>query len=118
MKKVEGLNYREWQKRNTKLFSELSRKQQKALRSEGYKNVGWLNVQKSWTVLQKWMKKKHPDMFEKRLKKGDIVGSIRHVANELGAAQKVAQDALGRIEKRQEKTSRLADEALDKYLIV
>lgn len=118
MKKAEGLNYREWQKRNTKLFSELTKMQQKVLRSEGYKNVGWLNVQKSWAILQKWVKRKHSDMFDTRIEKGDIAGSIRHVVRELEEAQKIAQDALGRMEKRKAEISKLTNEALDKYQIV
>lgn len=50
-KQLDGLNYRQAQKRNSEKFSSLSRIEQKQLRQQGYKNLGWDNVRKSWNIL-------------------------------------------------------------------
>ena len=52
MKVVEGLNYREWQKRNKHYFEALTNQDKKFLRKEGYKNLGWQSVIRSWKLLQ------------------------------------------------------------------
>ncbi len=50
-KQLDGLNYRQAQKRNSEKFNSLSRIEQKQLRQQGYKNLGWDNVRKSWNIL-------------------------------------------------------------------
>lgn len=52
MKVVEGLNYREWQKRNKHSFEALTNQDKKFLRKEGYRNLGWQSVIRSWKLLQ------------------------------------------------------------------
>lgn len=52
MKVVEGLNYREWQKRNKYYFEALTNKDKKFLRKKGYRNLGWQSVIRSWKLLQ------------------------------------------------------------------
>ena len=52
MKVVEGLNYREWQKRNKHCFEALTNKDKKFLREKGYRNLGWQSVIRSWKLLQ------------------------------------------------------------------
>lgn len=46
------------------------------------------------------------------------VKEAKRLAEELEGVQKNAQDALDRIDQRQKRTSKLADEALEKYMIV
>ncbi|OKH21351.1 hypothetical protein NIES593_16205 [Hydrococcus rivularis NIES-593] len=52
-KQLDGLNYKQAQKRNSEKFNLLSKTEQKQVRQQGYKNLGWDNVRKSWTILQK-----------------------------------------------------------------
>lgn len=113
MKIVEGLNYREWQKRNTKLFTQLTNKQQKELRSRGYKNVGWLNVQRSWGLLKKI--DDIPKLFDKRLQSGDLVGAINHSILEAEQAQKLAQDIRKQNNEGHRKLLELVEQAKSKY---
>ncbi|AFZ46511.1 hypothetical protein Cyast_0532 [Cyanobacterium stanieri PCC 7202] len=51
-KKLDNLNYREAQKRNSQHFKNLQKKEQKLLKEKGYRNVGWNNVINSWQLLQ------------------------------------------------------------------
>jgi hypothetical protein len=53
MKLIGGMNYREWQKRNGKGFSLLTKIQQKEARTQGYCNIGWNEVQNSWKIICK-----------------------------------------------------------------
>lgn len=48
---LQGLNYRQAQKRNSDVFNSLSKKQRKKVREQGYRNIGWDNVIKSWNTL-------------------------------------------------------------------
>ncbi len=50
-KTLDGLNYREAQKRNSETFKSLDSMTQKELRARGYRNSGWDNVVKSWYLL-------------------------------------------------------------------
>lgn len=49
---IDGLGYREWQRRNSDRFKQLSRDEQKQARTKGYRNVGWENVRKSWELIR------------------------------------------------------------------
>ncbi|MDJ0732035.1 MAG: hypothetical protein QNJ33_18820 [Crocosphaera sp.] len=50
-KQLDGLNYRQAQKRNSDKFNALSSLEQKQVRQQGYKNLGWENVRQSWNIL-------------------------------------------------------------------
>ncbi|MGB2924422.1 MAG: hypothetical protein WBB82_03905 [Limnothrix sp.] len=113
MKIIDGLNYREWQKRNTKFFSQLTNKQKKELRAKGYKNLGWLNVQKSWTILKKIVNT--PNLFEKRLQNGDLVGAINHAILEAEQAKRLAQEIREDNDEGYRKIVELAEKAKSKY---
>lgn len=52
-KQLDGLDYRQAQKRNSETINSLSKPEQKQIRQQGYKNLGWENVCKSWIILQK-----------------------------------------------------------------
>ncbi|MGV2828578.1 hypothetical protein [Myxosarcina sp. GI1(2024)] len=70
-RKFEGLNYRQAQKRNSEKFNALSKTKQKKLRQQGYKNVGWDNVCKSWSILQNNITSKAIDLLEYAVKKAE-----------------------------------------------
>lgn len=85
---VEGRNYRQWQKRNTEHFMCLSKSQQTEIYKQGYCNVGWSKVKKSWEILnsQNLPQKEEKEaskftsnvvnLFEHKLRKGNPVGAI------------------------------------------
>lgn len=51
-REIDGMGYRDWQKRNSEKFGELNKNEQKELRLCGYRNVGWDNVRGAWQLLQ------------------------------------------------------------------
>ncbi|HIK36498.1 MAG: hypothetical protein NZ901_01055 [Geminocystis sp.] len=51
----EGLDYRQYQRRNSRIFFSLSKREQKKLRAKGYWNVGWDKVRMSWVILQEYL---------------------------------------------------------------
>lgn len=51
----DGLDYRQYQRRNSKIFFSLSKRQQKELRQKGYWNVGWKKVRQSWLILREYL---------------------------------------------------------------
>ncbi|MCS7030474.1 MAG: hypothetical protein NZL92_02930 [Gloeomargarita sp. SKYG116] len=55
-KTLDGLSYRQAQRRNSQLFSQLSKAEQRELRAKGYRNKGWGQVQKSWYLLGEYIK--------------------------------------------------------------
>lgn len=116
MRIVDGMGYREWQKRNTDSFNKLTKPQQQEARQQGYYNIGWENVQKSWLVLKK--KFGVTNLFDIRLKKGDLVGAIDHSILEAELTKKAARSAVKRLDKRQSEIHALAKEAQDKYQLL
>ncbi|ANV90634.1 hypothetical protein [Picosynechococcus sp. PCC 8807] len=116
MKKVEGLGYREWQKRNTALFSQFSPKEKKEARKKGYRNIGWLHVQKSWQILKQYSKL--TTLFEKKLRDGDIQSAINHTILEAENAIKVAQEAFQKVESKGKEIHRIAQKAKSKYQVL
>lgn len=50
----DGLDYRQYQRRNSKIFFGLSKREQRKLRARGYWNVGWDKVRRSWLILQEY----------------------------------------------------------------
>lgn len=116
MSTVDGMSYREWQKRNTDAFNKLTKLQQKKARKQGYYNTGWENVQKSWNVLEQSYSV--TTLFDIRLKKGDLVGAIEYSMLEAELAKKTARSAVKSIDKRQSEIHALARKAQDKYQLL
>lgn len=114
MKLIEGMNYRQWQKRNTERFNKLTKNQQKKARQQGYSNVGWDKVQKSWVIIYK-LASDVIRLFEHKLRKGDIIGAIELSILEADKAKHMAQKTINSINKNQQYFDQLADEALAKY---
>lgn len=85
---LEGRNYRQWQKRNTEHFRYLSKFQQTEICKQGYCNVGWSKVKKSWEILssQDLSLKKGKEaskftsnvvnLIDYKLRKGNLVGAV------------------------------------------
>ncbi len=114
MKIIEGINYRQWQKRNTEKFNSLTKAQKKDARSKGYYNIGWDNVQKSWSIISK-LTQSVVSLFEHKLNKGEIVGAIDLSIIEADKAKQLARFALEELEQNQKKLDSLADKTLAKY---
>lgn len=81
---LDGLDYKQAQKRNSEKFCSLSKIEQKQARKQGYKNLGWDNVRKSWTILQKLIPslvvnfvgfaiKKAEDRYKQAKQNGDLL---------------------------------------------
>lgn len=113
MKIIEGMSYREWQKRNSDHLQKLTQFQKKEVRQKGYHNVGWANVQKSWNVINQFLGLS--SLFIHRLQKGDIVGAINHSMIEAEQASNLAKDAIETISKTKDDLNSLVNQALDKY---
>lgn len=85
---LDGLSYKQAQKRNSEKFNSLSKTEQEQARKQGYKNVGWENVRKSWTILQslipaqpvdfiKFAIKKAEDRYEQAKQGGDLLEVLK-----------------------------------------
>lgn len=70
-KQLDGLNYRQAQKRNSETFGSLSRTEQKQIRQQGYKNLGWDNVRRAWTILQKLTSSSPVNLIEFAIEKAE-----------------------------------------------
>jgi hypothetical protein len=116
MKLIEGINYREWQKRNKESFERLTKVQKKEAREQGYHNVGWDKVLNSWQIICKF--NNLVSLFEYKLNKGDILGAIDLSIAEANQAKVVAQSTIDIINKGQESINKLVDETLTKYPIL
>jgi len=114
MKVKGGMNYREWQRRNTKHLSLLTQVQQKQARNQGYCNIGWDKVQNSWKILCKFTDNV-TSLFEHKLSKGDIVGAIELSLLDAEHAKGIAQKAVNDLDANEKRLSKVADEALAKY---
>jgi hypothetical protein len=114
MKKINNLNYREWQKRNTNYWQNLSKSQQKEARQKGYHNIGWKNVQKSWLILQK-LPQKVISIFDHKLEKGDLIGAIDLAIMTSEKTSEIAQKTLQTLKKNQHRLNKLAKKTLSKY---
>lgn len=113
---VNGLTYRDWQKRNTEVFSKLDCSQQKKLRYQGYRNIGWNHVQKSWSLLQTSFQEL--SLFDHKLRKGDLIGAINHSILEAEQAQDIASESLDSLAQNYKDVKQLADKALAKYQLL
>jgi hypothetical protein len=114
MKVTGGMNYREWQKRNTKHFSLLAKRQQREARNQGYCNIGWDKVQNSWKILCNFTDN-ITSLFEHKLNKGDIVGAIELSLLDAENAKGIAQKAVSDLDANEKRLRNIADEALAKY---
>ncbi|NEQ95915.1 MAG: hypothetical protein F6K30_04145 [Cyanothece sp. SIO2G6] len=120
MKVVDGLNYRQWQKRNSTRFKQLSKKQQKQVRSLGYRNVGWQKVQASWDILESYTQSisNPPNLFDRKLQKGDVLGALDYSILEAENAQEIAEEAIASIEDQHQKVTDITRKALEKYQLL
>ncbi|TAE54898.1 MAG: hypothetical protein EAZ76_07965 [Nostocales cyanobacterium] len=114
MKKlIEGINYREWQRRNTESFNQLTKVQQKEAKKKGYHNVGWDKVINSWKIICQFTKV--VTLFEHKLNKGDVVGAIDQSICEANQAKDLANEVIITLEKNEKILKNLAERALSKY---
>jgi hypothetical protein len=113
---VDGMSYRQWQKRNTDAFQQLTKAHQQAARQQGYRNVGWQQIQQSWKVLQQLMKPL--SLFDAKLKKGDLSGAIGQSILEAEQAQEVAQQGISSLKRKHSQVQELAEKALNKYQLL
>lgn len=68
---LDGLNYRQAQKRNSQKINLLSKEVQKKVRQQGYRNLGWDNVRKSWLILQTFVNKPTLDFVSFAINKAE-----------------------------------------------
>lgn len=112
---VDGMSYRQWQKRNTDTFQQLTKIQQQAAREQGYRNVGWQQVQQSWSILQRLIP---PNLFDARLKRGDLAGAIDQSILEAEQVQEIAKQSIFNLKRRRSQIQELAEQTLDKYQLL
>lgn len=101
MKIVQGLNYRQWQHRNTDKFKNLTVSQQKEARIQGFFNRGWEQVQKSWDILMSFVNIVNNNlvtMFEYKLNKGDLIGAINQSVHETEHIEEVVEQQFEKID--------------------
>lgn len=113
---VDSMSYRQWQKRNTETFQQLTKTQQKNARQQGYHNVGWQQIQQSWKILQQFIEPL--SLFDAKLKKGDLVGAIGQSILEAEQAQAIAKQAVAELKHKRKKIQELAEKALNKYQLL
>ncbi|MGK7918662.1 MAG: hypothetical protein AB4080_01455 [Trichodesmium sp.] len=109
MKIIQGLNYRQWQQRNTEKFKTLTVAEQKEARTKGFFNRGWEQVQKSWEILISFVNIVNNNvvtMFDHKLNKGDIIGAINQSTYETEKLENI-------VEKEVDKMDRLLQKATD-----
>ena len=114
MKKIiDGLGYREWQKRNSDRFRQLSATDRKEAKIRGYRNLGWESVQKSWEILQTLGKV--TSLFDRKIQTGDLVGAIDLALHEADLAKEEAQEAKVFFRQSKKRTKDLLERTRKKY---
>ncbi|NEO54468.1 MAG: hypothetical protein F6K54_16105 [Okeania sp. SIO3B5] len=101
MKIVQGLNYRQWQQRNTDKFKTLTVAQQKEARAQGFFNRGWDKVQTSWDILMSFVNIANNNvvtMFDHKLNKGDLIGAIDRSLHETEHIEEVLNQQVDKID--------------------
>ena len=116
MKTIEVMGYGQWQKRNTKAFEKLSRKQQQEIRKKGYFNVGWEKIKLSWRILSSFAESSN--FFNIKLKKGDLSGAIDQCILEVEQFHKKSQQAITELRHEYNILNEFAQSALDKYQLL
>lgn len=114
MKVIENLNYRQWQKRNSVFFDKLTKIQQKEVKKEGYRNLGWNSVQKSWLILQKFASN-IVNIFDYKLAKGDLMGAIDLAIIDTDKMTETAKNTVEFLTKNTDRLNKLAEKTLAKY---
>lgn len=113
-KLIDNLNYRQWQQRNSSIFNQLSKPEQKEIKVKGYVNRGWDKVQKSWQLLQQFPPKV-VSIFDHKLAKGDLIGAINTAVIDADNASHIAQEAIKNIQENKARLNKLAKDTLAKY---
>ena len=111
--KVEGLGYRQWQKRNTDAFKKLSKENQHNARHKGYFNVGWNKVKQSWHILQELIQP--ISLFNVKLENDDLIGAITHSILEAEQAKQVAKQGIHYLQKNYKKNTKLVKKVFNQY---
>ncbi len=111
------LSYREWQSRNTKLFTSLSRQQRQALRDRGYHNISWEKVKSSWELLQKSIDTV-TSIFDVHIQRGNIIDAINISLLEVDYFNKVAKTGLKELKQNSQKMTNIASKTVDKYKVL
>jgi GH24 family phage-related lysozyme (muramidase) len=116
---IKGMSYCQWQKRNSNTFNELPKQQQQEAREQGYYNVGWEKVQRSWQVLQE-LQRQTParSLFAAKLSKGDVVGAMEQSILTAEKAQTLAKQTLKDLNRRRKGVKKLAETTLNKYQLL
>ena len=111
MKIIDGMNYCNWQKRNSNRFCSFSKKEQKQLREKGYYNIGWVNVRKSWEILNNNV----VSMFDIRLQKRDLIGAIDISVLESEKVKTLARESINNLMVLKEDLDEQLNQTLSKY---
>lgn len=111
------LSYKEWQSRNTKLFTSLSQQQRQELRERGYHNISWKKVKSSWELLQKSI---HTvtSIFDIHIQRGNITDAINISLLEVERFSKVAKASINELKQNSQKMTNRANKILDKYKVL
>jgi len=112
---VDGMSYRQWQKRNTDTFQQLTKAHQQTARQQGYRNIGWQPIQQSWKVLQQLIP---PTIFDAKLKRGDLAGAIDQSILEAEQAQEIAKQGISNLKRKRSQIQELAEKTLNKYQLL
>lgn len=113
---IDGMSYRQWQKRNTETFRQLTKAQQQLAREQGYRNVGWQYVQQSWMILQELTQPL--SLFDAKLKKGDLSGAIHQSILVAEQAQETAQQSISKLKHKRKQIQDLTEKTLNKYQLL
>ncbi|NEQ78048.1 MAG: hypothetical protein F6K23_36630 [Okeania sp. SIO2C9] len=108
MKIVQGLNYRQWQQRNTDKFKTLTVAQQKEARTQGFFNRGWDRVQKSWDILMSFVNIVNNNvvtMFDHKLNKGDLINAIDRSLREAEHIEEVLDQQVDKMDQLLQKAT-------------
>jgi hypothetical protein len=116
MSLINGMNYSQWQQRNTNYFNKLPKDKKQKARDRGYFNVGWEKVKKSWEILIGFTE--ILSLFENKIKKGDISGAINFSILEAEQAQKVAKDAIKNLDLKRKELNKVSRNSLNKYQLL
>jgi hypothetical protein len=113
---IDNMGYSQWQKRNTNAFNKLSTNQKQQARSEGYFNVGWDKVKKSWEILLQ--SSRSSTLFDLKLKKGDMPGAINQSILEAEKAQEIARNGISKLDQKLAKLNKISAAALKKHQLL
>lgn len=116
MSLIDGMSYSQWQQRNTNYFNKLPKNKKLEARDQGYFNVGWEKVKKSWEVLIKIIE--IPALFDHKIKKGDISGAINLSILEAEQAQQVAKDEIKNLNLKRKELNKVSKNMLNKYQLL